>query len=164
MKASTHHSLSASSQGETLFSAGQSARGYPFDLGAHSRAITTTSSEAQQWFDLGLKWCLGFNQEEGVKCFQRALAFDANCVMAHWGVAYGSGPFYNLIWRDLGEVEADNITKLAVEHIQLALVLSDGQEGPERYLVEALAKRFQKPHRGSPEEFDRRDDDYAAAT
>jgi tetratricopeptide (TPR) repeat protein len=163
MKASTDHSLSASSQRETRFSAGQSARGYPFDLGVHARAIATTSSEAQQWFNLGLKWCLGFNQEEGVKCFQRALAFDANCVMAHWGVAYGSGPFYNLIWRDLGEVEADSITKLAVEHIQLALALSDGQEGPERYLVEALAKRFQKPHRVSPEEFDRWDDDYAAA-
>ena len=141
----------------------QSADEYPFDLGSHSRTIATTSLEAQRWFDLGLKWCLGFNQEEGVKCFYRALAFDPDCVMAHWGVAYGSGPFYNLVWRDHGEIEADNVTRVAFHHIQLALALSKGQEGPERHLVEAVAKRFQKPHHVSPEEFDRWDDEYAAA-
>jgi tetratricopeptide (TPR) repeat protein len=141
----------------------QSADEYPFDLGSHSRTIATTSPEAQRWFDLGLKWCLGFNQEEGVKCFHRALAFDPDCVMAHWGVAYGSGPFYNLVWRDHGEIEADNVTRVAFHHIQLALALSKGQEGPERHLVEAVAKRFQKPHHVSPEEFDRWDDEYAAA-
>jgi hypothetical protein len=26
--------------------------------------------------------------------------------MAHWGVAYALGPFYNLAWRELGEREA----------------------------------------------------------
>jgi tetratricopeptide (TPR) repeat protein len=141
----------------------QPADEYPFDLGSHSRAIATTSSEAQRWFDLGLKWCFGFNQEEGVKCFLRALTFDPDCVMAHWGVAYGLGPFYNLVWRDLGELEADNVTRLAFRHVQQALALSEGQEGAERHLVEALAKRFQKPHRVSPDEFDRWDDEYAAA-
>ena len=141
----------------------QSAGEYPFDLGSHTRTIATTSSEAQRWFNLGLNWCLGFNQEEGVKCFQRALASDPDCIMAHWGVAYGLGPFYNLVWRDLGEIEADNVTRVAFHHVQLALALSEGQEGPERHLVEALAKRFQKPHRVTPEEFDRWDDEYAAA-
>src|ERR1700727_2332184 len=72
---------------------------YPFHLGAYSRPISTTSAEAQRWFDLGLLWCFGFNHEEGVKCFQRALTNDPDCVMAHWGIAYGSGPFYNLVWR-----------------------------------------------------------------
>ena len=71
-----------------------------FDLGAHTRKIQTSSAEAQRWFDLGLNWCFGFNQEEGVKCFHKALECDPDCVMAHWGIAYGSGPFYNLTWRD----------------------------------------------------------------
>ena len=44
-----------------------------FDLGAHCRPVSTPSAEAQRWFDLGLNWCFGFNQEEGVKCFHRAL-------------------------------------------------------------------------------------------
>jgi len=136
---------------------------YPFDLGSYSRPIITTSAEAQRWFDLGLLWCFGFNHEEGVKCFQRALTHDPDCVMAHWGIAYGSGPFYNLVWRDLGEVEADKFTKAAHHHIQLALALSTGRDDAERHLVEALAKRYQKPHRVEPEEFDRWDDDYAAA-
>ena len=136
---------------------------YPFHLGSHTRPIVTTSSEAQRWFDIGLRWCFGFNQEEGVKCFHRALASDPGCVMAHWGVAYGTGPFYNLVWRDLGEIEADNATKVAFHHVRHALALSEGREDLERRLVEALEKRFQKPHRVPPEEFDRWDDEYAAA-
>ena len=164
MRADTNNSsLPASAQQQPSHPPGQSAGEYPFDLGSHTRTITTTSSEAQRWFNLGLNWCLGFNQEEGVKCFQRALASDPDCVMAHWGVAYGLGPFYNLVWRDLGEIEADNVTRVAFHHVQLALALSEGQESPERHLVEALAKRFQKPHRVTPEEFDRWDDEYAAA-
>lgn len=134
-----------------------------FDLGRHKRTIRTKSPEAQRFFDLGLNWCFGFNQEEGVRCFQRALSFDPDCVMAHWGIAYGSGPFYNLVWRDLGPQEAQATTSLAFDHIQQALAVSEGADDAERMLVEALAHRFQKPHPVTPEDYDRWDDDYAAA-
>lgn len=134
-----------------------------FDLGAHTRKIRTSSAEAQRWFDLGLNWCFGFNQEEGVKCFHKALELDPECVMAHWGIAYGSGPFYNLTWRDYGKAEADRFAKVAFEHLQIALALSAGAEDAERHLVEALTRRFQQPHGVSPEQFDKWDDDYAAA-
>jgi tetratricopeptide (TPR) repeat protein len=30
-----------------------------FNLGAHSRPVSTRSVEAQRWFDLGLNWCFG---------------------------------------------------------------------------------------------------------
>src|SRR5690242_15455404 len=69
-----------------------------FDLGTHSTAVTTVSSDAQYWFDQGLNWRFGFNKEESVKCFHKALNYDPDCAMAHWGVAYGVGPFYNLTW------------------------------------------------------------------
>src|SRR5258708_7631921 len=59
-----------------------------FDLGSHSRTISTASGDAQRWFDAGLNWCFAFNKAEGVKCFRKALAFDPECVMAHWGIAY----------------------------------------------------------------------------
>lgn len=134
-----------------------------FDLGCHARPIVTHSPDAQRWFDLGLNWCFGFNQEEGVKCFQKALSHDPDCVMAHWGVAYGTGPFYNLVWRDLGESEAAGVTRTAFEHVRRALALSAGHDDVERRLVEALASRFQKPHPVSPPEYDRWDDDYAQA-
>ena len=74
-----------------------------FDLGAHSRTVSTSSPEAQRWFNLGLNWCYGFNKEEGVKCFLRALDHDPECAMAHWGAAYGAGPFYNLTRREHGK-------------------------------------------------------------
>ncbi|WP_370461359.1 tetratricopeptide repeat protein [Reyranella sp. CPCC 100927] len=135
-----------------------------FDLGVHTRKIRTSSDAAQRWFNLGLNWCFGFNQEEGVKCFHKALEFDPDCVMAHWGIAYGSGPFYNLTWRDYGKAEADRFTRIAFDHLQIALRLSASRtEDAERHLVEALTRRFQEPHGVSPEQFDKWDDDYAAA-
>ena len=62
-----------------------------FDLGAHTRRISTASPDAQKWFNLGLNWSYGFNQEEGVKCFRKALESDPDCLMAHWGIAYAAG-------------------------------------------------------------------------
>ena len=133
-----------------------------FNLGTHSRAISTTSPEAQRWFDLGLNWCFGFNKNEGIKCFRKALEFDPRCIMAHWGIAYGSGPFYNLTWREHGEEEANASTRTAFEHVQAARALSVEATNLENQLVEAMACRIQKPHAVPLDEFDRWDDDYAA--
>jgi tetratricopeptide (TPR) repeat protein len=133
-----------------------------FNLGIHSRKISTTSPDAQRWFDAGLNWCFAFNKAEGVKCFGKALEFDPDCVMAHWGIAYGSGPFYNLTWRDLGEREATTATGTAFAHIEKARALSRGATELENRLVEAQACRVQKPHPVQGEEYDRWDDAYAA--
>jgi tetratricopeptide (TPR) repeat protein len=133
-----------------------------FNLGTHTKAVSTVSSETQRWFDLGLNWCFGFNKSEGVKCFQKALEFDPGCAMAHWGVAFGHGPFYNLTWRELGEKEANAFTRIAFDHIQMARALAHKATDLENRLVEALACRVQKPHSVQPAEFDRWDDDYAA--
>jgi len=43
-----------------------------FDLGPYSRKVTTSSPEAQLWFDRGLNWLFGFNHGEAIKCFQKA--------------------------------------------------------------------------------------------
>lgn len=133
-----------------------------FDLGAHTRPISTASPDAQKWFNLGLNWSFGFNQEEGVKCFRKALESDPKCLMAHWGIAYATGPFYNLPWRDFGTIEAKAVTALAFRHISLARACFDAAAPVERRLVEALSRRYQKPHAVPPEEYDRWDDDYAA--
>lgn len=98
-----------------------------------------------------------------MRCFQRALEFDPTCVMAHWGVAYGSGPFYNLAWREFGEAEAAASTAVATAHIAEARACFEHATELEAELVEALALRFQRPHPASPEEYARWDSDYAAA-
>lgn len=134
-----------------------------FDLGSHFRIVSTHSPDAQRWFNIGLNWCFAFNKGEGVKCFRRALEFDPNCVMAHWGIAYGSGPFYNMTWRDHSEEEANTATSIAYEHIEKARAQAHCATGIENRLVEALAFRVQKPHAVQPDDYDRWDDDYAAA-
>jgi tetratricopeptide (TPR) repeat protein len=133
-----------------------------FNLGNHARRISTASDEAQRWFDRGLNWCYAFNKPEGAKCFKKALEHDSDCVMAHWGVAYACGPFYNLTWRDLGEDEAKAATSTAFAYIQRARELSHRATDLENRLVEAQACRVQRPHPVQGEDYDRWDDDYAA--
>jgi len=134
-----------------------------FDLGSHTMAISTDSAEAQRYFNLGLNWCYGFNQEEGMACFERAIQFDPNCALAHWGIAYARGPFYNNLWRQHSAAEASETTRICYEHIQQARALKHHCTDLENHLVEALACRFQKAQLVTPEEFDRWDDDYANA-
>ena len=134
-----------------------------FDLGVHSWPVTTVSPETQRWFDQGLNWCFSFNREEGVKCFRKALETDPDCAMAYWGIAYGSGPFYNLTWRELGEKEISATTRLCFDSIAAARQRAAGATELERHLIEALSARFQQPQGVSIAEFDRWEDDYAAA-
>ena len=70
-----------------------------YDLGAYKRPITTTSPDAQLWFDRGLNWLFGFNHAEAIKCFGKALEHDPKCAMAQWGISYAAGPNYNLPWN-----------------------------------------------------------------
>ena len=71
-----------------------------YDVDGYSRPVTTTSPEAQQWFDRGLVWCYAYFHDEAVACFRNALSADPACAMAHWGVAYAMGPNYNATrWR-----------------------------------------------------------------
>jgi tetratricopeptide (TPR) repeat protein len=132
-----------------------------FNLGVYRRPISTHSAETQRWFDIGLNWCYGFNHEEGIKCFEKALETDPGCAFVYWGIAYAAGPFYNLTWKEHGETEANSATKRCFEHVQLARANAASASEVERRLIEALACRFQKPHRVTPQEFEQWDDAYA---
>lgn len=132
-----------------------------FDLGDHRRAISTQSGEAQAWFDRGLNWCFGFNHDEAIVCFERALACDPGCAMVHWGIAYAAGPFYNLTWREMGAAEAGRAARLGFEHARIARDLAAGASEVERRLIAAIGWRYQQPRAVSPDEFDRWDAHYA---
>ena len=56
-----------------------------YDLGTHGRKVTTSSAEAQVWFDRGLVWCYAYNHDEALRCFRRASELDPRCAMAQWG-------------------------------------------------------------------------------
>ncbi|MBT6066217.1 MAG: hypothetical protein HOB56_01465 [Proteobacteria bacterium] len=134
-----------------------------FDLGDHVFPVSTSSTQAQRFFNLGLNWCFGFNQEEGLACFKVAAAIDPECAMLHWGIAYAAGPFYNMPWRDFSKVEAVECTLFCRSHIDKALALSENISGLEAALIDALDKRVQKPHVVSPSEFESWDTAYANA-
>ena len=109
-----------------------------FDLGSYRRDITSASEEAVRWFNRGLVWCYGFNQEEGVRCFRKALEIDPECAMAYWGVAYASGPFYNKPWSWYGELERVETIALCHEYAHRARQLMSRTSPVEQALIDAL--------------------------
>ncbi len=113
-----------------------------YDLGGHSFAITTGSAEAQTWFDRGLMWCYGFNHGEAVACFQKALAADPDCAMAHWGVAYALGPNYNKAWEAFDDVELKSALADAHEATLKATALAGKVTDMEAALIRALPSRY----------------------
>src|SRR5262249_52940211 len=58
--------------------------------------VTTTSPDAQKYFDQGLAFDYGFNHDEAYRSFATAGMLDPKMAMAPWGVALVLGPNYNL--------------------------------------------------------------------
>lgn len=113
-----------------------------YDLGAYKRPVTTTSPEAQVWFDRGLNWAFGFNFEAAVKCFAKAAEHDPNCAMAHWGVAYAAGPNYNLPWELQDPTSKAAALAASYDAMQKALVCARGATPVEQALIRALPARY----------------------
>lgn len=131
-----------------------------FDLGRYGRTVTTSAPEAQLWFDRGLNWLFGFNHAEAIKCFQRALAHDPECAMAHWGVSYACGPNYNLPWRRYDPRGRQTALSAAFDAMQGARLHAAKASPVERALIEALAARY--PQREAVEDMDPWDKAYTA--
>ncbi|KAM0491088.1 hypothetical protein ACHAP8_010977 [Fusarium lateritium] len=112
-----------------------------YDLGAYRRTVSTTSEDAGIWFNRGLLWSYSFNHGEALKCFQKAVEYDAQCTMAYWGIAYAIGPNYNKSWiRYDPEDLRETITKA-----QAALACArtaQNTQPVEKALIEALSHRF----------------------
>jgi len=106
-----------------------------YDIGDIHYPVTTTSALAQTWCDRGIAMCFGFNHEEAVKCFEKAIQADPGCVMAHWGIAYALGPNMNNM-----EIVSDQMAR-AYQSIHLANLLKGTSTAVETDLIEALAKR-----------------------
>ncbi len=113
-----------------------------YDLGAYSRTITTASPEAQVWFDRGLNWVFGYNHGEAIACFKKALAADPGCAMAHWGVAYATGPNYNLPWHLYDPKGRANALSAAYAASREALARMEGASDVEQTLIRALEARY----------------------
>ncbi len=130
-----------------------------YDLGTYSRKVTASSDDAQIWFDRGLVWTYAYNHEEAIACFEKALEADADCAMAHWGIAYAIGPNYNKPWEAFEEDEKPDCLSRAREAIGRAEALKEKVAPFERSLIEAIAHRY--PEDATTEDFAPWNDAYA---
>ena len=134
---------------------------YGYDLGTYTRPVTTDSEAAQAWFDRGLAWTYGYNHEEAVACFRRALDADPECAMAWWGVAYAAGPNYNKPWEAFDEEDAARSLATAHDAAAQAAACASNATPAERALIQALEHRY--PSRSPAPDMDPWNDGYAAA-
>ncbi len=113
-----------------------------YDLGPYSRTITTNSQNAQLWFDRGLNWLFGYNHGEAIACFKKAIKADSDCAMAYWGVAYATGPNYNLPWHLYDPKGQAMALGSAYDATQEAKARTDSITPVEKALIEALDSRY----------------------
>ena len=113
-----------------------------YDLGSFTWPVTTAEPQAQLWFDRGMAWCYGFNHDEAIVCFGRALEHDPGCAMAHWGIAYAIGPNYNKPWEDFDEDDLRQSLDLARSSVVAAAGAAAGVTDVEQALIAALAQRY----------------------
>ncbi|SPE17390.1 Tetratricopeptide repeat protein [Candidatus Sulfotelmatomonas gaucii] len=104
-------------------------------LGNLHHPVSTTNSEAQQFFDQGLRLVYAFNHEEAARSFRHAAELDPKLAMAWWGVTLAVGPNYNL------PVDPER-EKIAESAIEKAKSLYADAPQIEKDYVDAMARRF----------------------
>src|SRR6266853_4473828 len=104
-------------------------------LGEVHHPVSTKNSQAQQFFDQGLKLVFGFNHDEARKSFQRAAELDPKLAMAWWGVSLTLGPNYNL------PVDPER-EKAGYDAAQRAVALKPNASESERAYIGAVAVRY----------------------
>jgi tetratricopeptide (TPR) repeat protein len=105
-------------------------------LGDSHRRITTSSPEAQKYFDQGMRFAYAFNHDEATRSFARAAEIDPRCASCYWGVSLTVGPNYNLPFM------VNERAKVAVEALRKAEANASGSTAVEQALIGALARRY----------------------
>jgi len=107
-------------------------------LGSYHREITTSSPEAQAFFDQGLRLLYAFNHDEAARSFARAAELDPQCAVCFWGISYALGPNYNMILLP-------DRAQAAWEAAQKAQALREKARPVEQALIDAIQKRYKGP-------------------
>jgi tetratricopeptide (TPR) repeat protein len=124
---------------------GPSAEEY-YDLGSFHRVVSTSSQDAQVWFDRGLIWSYSFNHEEAAKCFEQAIKSDPHCAMAYWGLAYTLGPNYNKPWEFFDDEDLEMTVRRAHRAAAQAKATTSMALPVEQALIDALQLRYPENH------------------
>ena len=103
-------------------------------LGVYSYRITTSSPDAQRWFNQGLRLVYAFNHNEAQKAFREGTRLDPGCAMCYWGIAITEGGNYN----HPTDAEREGRALTAVRQAQAHAVVA---QPSERAMIQALAQR-----------------------
>ena len=104
-------------------------------LDGHPFPVTTSSPEAQRWFNQGLMLAFGFNHDAAERSFIRATELDRNCAMCWWGAALVLGPHVNA-----GMDPANN--EMAWERLKMAQANAAKANPREQAFIRALGARY----------------------
>jgi tetratricopeptide (TPR) repeat protein len=105
------------------------------NLGSLHHPMTTTSEQAQRYFDQGLRFVYAFNHEEAIRSFEAAADWDPEAAMPYWGIAFALGPNINRVMEKKDE-------RRAIEMVQKARRLADRATSKEQAYIEALVTRY----------------------
>ncbi|MQA90886.1 MAG: hypothetical protein GEU90_11700 [Gemmatimonas sp.] len=108
--------------------------------GPFSRPITTSSPEAQAYFDQGMQMVYAFTYSVAIRSFQEAQRLDPSCAMCYWGEALARGPFLN---SGMSEANAAPAYAAAMKAGEL---LDTTATSAERGFIEATAVRYAEEH------------------
>lgn len=110
-------------------------------MGDFHRPITTSSPDAQKYFDQGMVLSFGFNHAESIRSFRAAQKLDPECAMCFWGEALATGPNINVTSKGKAIMSmADR--EAAYAAIQKAVALKSGASPAEQALIDALSQRY----------------------
>lgn len=97
--------------------------------------ITTTSPDAQRYFNQGLAFAYGFNHAGAIASFREAQRLDPACAMCWWGEAFAHGPNINAPMDAAANERAFTTASYAAS-------LARDATPAERALTAAMLKRY----------------------
>ena len=104
-------------------------------LGSYEWPVTTSSEQAQQYFNQGMQLRWAYNVNEAARSMAEARRLDPECAMCYWGEAFALGSFLNGGMTDLK-------AEYAHEAIFKAVQLAESATEKERDMIMAARVRY----------------------
>jgi len=104
-------------------------------LGSYEWPVTTSSEQAQQYFNQGMQLRWAYNINEAARSMAEARRLDPECAMCYWGEAFALGSYLNGGMTDLK-------APYAHEAIFKAVQLAGNATEKERDLIMAARVRY----------------------
>lgn len=104
-------------------------------MGSYHHKITTSSEQAQKFFDQGLTLAYAFNHAEAERSFREAARLDPNCAMCYWGISLVLGPNINM------QMDKEAVPPAYVA-LNKAKELMKNASAKEQDYINALATRY----------------------